>query len=140
MSKAREVIKSLSSLDEDTKKDRMYSQIQKHGENLNKIFKTDLDPIKLSKKLFSLENKMHHANVMYINGDTEYDEHEKIEKQVLAAVDKILGYKAKKIPVINNDDARGYALKIDDDWISKNRVPIYTDMGGYGILAPDFRE
>lgn len=137
MSKAGNFLKSI---EEDTKKDRMYAQIQKHGENINKIFKTGIDPIKLSKKLFSLENKMHHANVMYINGDMEADEHDKVEKQVLAAVDKVLGYKSKKIPVINNDDARGYALKIKDDWVNSNRATIYTDMGGYGILAPDFRE
>ena len=128
----------LESIKEDTKKDRMYTQIQKHGENLNKIFKTDMDPVALCKKLLSLENKMRHANTKAINGDMEKEEQDKIEKQVLDAVDKILGFRAKHIPVFNNDDARGYALKIDDDWISKNKATLYSDMGGYGILAPDF--
>lgn len=125
---------------EDTKKDRMYSQIERHGNNLNKIFKTGMDPIALCKKLFSLEKKMRKAAVDDNNGDIERSEYDKIEKQILASVDKLLGYKAKKIPVIVNDDSRGYALKIDDDWVHKNNVTIYTDMGGYGILAPNYSE
>ena len=37
-----------------------------------------------------------------------------------------------------NLDPRGYALKIDQEGNSK---PLsYTDMGGYGILAPDWDE
>jgi hypothetical protein len=31
-------------------------------------------------------------------------------------------------------------LKIDSDWVHDKGVSIYTDMGGYGILAPNFRE
>jgi len=134
MTKAKEFL----TLTEDTKKDRMYSQIKKHGENLNAIFKTDLDPIALSKKLFALERKLQQANMDAANGDIKDVEQDRIEKQVLAAVDKLLGYKAKNIPVFNNDDPRGFSLKIDDAWVHKNNVSIYTDMGGYGILAPDF--
>lgn len=43
-----------------------------------------------------------------------------------------------------NLDPRGYALKLDDgaysrDPQSNNYMPItYTDMGGYGILAPEW--
>lgn len=127
---------------EDTKKDRMYAQIQKHGERLNAIFNTGLDPVALCKKLFSLENKLRHANTMYTNGDWESDRTDQVEKEVMAKVDKILGYKAKKIPVFNNDDPRGYSLKIENDWMHSHqgKTPLYTDMGGYGILAPDFRE
>lgn len=40
-----------------------------------------------------------------------------------------------------NRDPRGYALKLDDTWTREyNRMAdllLYTDMGGYGILAPD---
>jgi hypothetical protein len=31
-------------------------------------------------------------------------------------------------------------LKIDDDYVRKNNIDIYKDFGGYGIIAPDFRE
>jgi hypothetical protein len=137
MSKAGEFLKTVS---EDTKKDRMYVQIERHGNNLNKIFKTGMDPVALCKKLFSLETKMRRATVADNNGDIEWSEYDKIEKEILAKVDKILGYKVKKIPVFVNSDARGYALKIKDDWLRKNDITLYTDMGGYGILAPDFRE
>ncbi len=47
----------------------------------------------------------------------------------------------KKVPVFLNGDARGYALKINDSYVKilqtvgKN---IYTDLGGYGIICPDF--
>ena len=37
-----------------------------------------------------------------------------------------------------NFDARGYALKFFEDF-SKDK-PIHKDWGGYGIIAPDFRE
>jgi hypothetical protein len=136
MSKAGDVLQLM----EDTKKDRMYAQIQKHGENLNKIFKTGLDPVALCKKLFSLENKMRHTNLQSDNGTIELDKADEIEKDILAKVDKILGFKAKKIPVFNNGDSRGYALKIEPDWIHSHKASLFTDMGGYGILAPDFSE
>jgi hypothetical protein len=137
MSKAGEFLKNLT---EDTKKERMYADIERHGNNLNNIFKTDLDPVALCKKLFSLEVKLRKANVQYNDGDIEPAEHEKIEKQILASVDKILGYKAKKVSVYNNSDSRGSALKIRSDWIYKNNSNLHTDMGGDGVLAPDFRE
>jgi len=132
--------KFLQNINEDTKKDRMNTQIERHGNNLNKIFKTDMDPVALSKKLFSLEIKMRKAAMDYNNGDIEQSEYNKIEIEILAKVDKILGYKAKKIPVFANSDSRGSALKIKGDWVHKNNATIYTDMGGYGILAPDFRD
>lgn len=127
---------------EDTKKDQMYSKIQKHGEQLNSIFKTDLNPVALCKKLFSLENKMRRAALQYSNGDMESDEEDKIEKEILDKVDKILGFRAKKIPVFINSDPRGYSLKIDDEWMRNkgDKTPLYRDFGGYGILAPDFKE
>ena len=42
-------------------KEKMYQQIEKHGEDLKVIFKlsTDVDSIKLCKQLFRLENKAH---------------------------------------------------------------------------------
>ena len=50
--------------------------------------------------------------------------------------------KVKKIlntnEVFLNGDPRGYALKLCDQF-SKDKI-IYKDWGGYGIIAPDFRE
>ena len=37
-----------------------------------------------------------------------------------------------------NGDCRGYALKLEDD-VARD-LAIYKDWGGYGIIAPDFKE
>jgi hypothetical protein len=42
-----------------TKHERIYQQIENHGSNLNAIFHTGLDNIKLAKKLYSLAVKAH---------------------------------------------------------------------------------
>lgn len=41
------------------------------------------------------------------------------------------------VPVFLNRDPRGYALKIDDEWMRKHDAKLYRDWGGYGIIAPD---
>ena len=42
------------------------------------------------------------------------------------------------VPVFVNKDARGYALKIDDEWMRAHPgVWLHSDWGGYGILAPE---
>jgi uncharacterized protein related to proFAR isomerase len=137
------------------KKERMYEQIRKHGENLNQVFGLNKDPIKLAKKLHSLEIKANHAatcllntntlNLIELNRQTGYDvkqatedEQEAFFENILNKVDKILNFKAKNIPVYINYDARGYTLKIKDDYVKQNNLKIYTDWGGYGIIAPDF--
>ena len=126
------------------KKERMYQQIENHGANLNAIFETGMDNVKLAKKLHSLEVKAHKLAEDYcngVNGVTTDNFDEKCEP-ILKAVDKILNYTRKGVPVFVNGDARGYALKIDDNWTagynSKAEKRIYTDWGGYGILAPEF--
>lgn len=44
------------------------------------------------------------------------------------------------VPVFVNSDPRGYALKIENDWMRAHGGNLHRDMGGYGILAPDFSE
>jgi len=138
-----------------TKRDRMYRQIEAHGANLNALFNTGLDNIKLCKKLHSLEVKAHHAttcllntntlNLLELNRFTGYDVKQATEEEqdaffgkILDSVDKILKFREKKIPVFINYDARGYTLKIKDDYVKANNLTIYQDWGGYGILAPEF--
>ena len=120
------------------KKERMYDQIKTHGDNLNKIFHTQLDNITLSKKLFRLENKGNRIALDYCNGDIEEDYFDTEKEKILKSVDKILNFSKQNIPVFFNSDPRGYALKIKDDYTRD--ITIYRDWGGYGILAPDFRE
>ena len=55
-------------------------------------------------------------------------------------LDKVQAILKNKKNIFVNGDARGYALKIDDDYIRVNNFNIYRDFGGYGIIAPDFKE
>lgn len=135
------------------KHDRMYQQIEKHGADLNKIFKTEFDNVKLCKKLLTLENKAHHAttclcntntlDLLELNRFTGYDVKQTTEEEqdaffekILNSVDKILNFKAQNIPVFINHDPRGYALKIKSEYCQG--LQIHQDFGGYGILAPEF--
>ena len=132
------------------KHDRMYGQIENHGANLNAIFNTGLDNIKLAKKLHSLEVKAHKLAEDYCNGvnDVNTDNWDEKCEPILKAVRKVLNmtdtYKPQcTIPVFINGDARGYALKIRDEYMTKcshlnGYNKLYKDWGGYGILAPEF--
>ena len=137
------------------KKDTMYAKIERHGEELIKFFNLDktIDPVKLSKRLFSLENKAHHAttclcntNTLYLlelNRFTGYDVKQATEKEEDEFFDKIRKRLANIIGEDNvekcfiNHDPRGFALKIKEEY-SKDFY--YHDFGGYGILAPNFNE
>lgn len=135
------------------KKELMYSQIEKHGANLNSIFNTKFDNITLCKKLLRIERKANFAatclcntntlNLLELNKYTGWDvkqttEQEQdmffdnIEKQVL----KIIGESFKDALHINLDP-RGYTLKLKTEFVKGNNI-LYKDFGGYGILAPDF--
>lgn len=120
-----------------SKKELMYQQILQHGINLNAIFNTGLEPIELCKKLLRLERKAHKIAIDYCNGDngiTSENIDERTEP-ILKALYKIIGI---KYTFIFNGDCRGYALKISDKTVRENKLQIHTDLGGYGILAPDF--
>jgi hypothetical protein len=114
------------------KKVHVYKMIEKHGNNLKAIFNIDEDSVKLCKRLFRLENKAHKLATDYCNGDFQGD----VETESNKIVDKV-----KKILKTNeiffNGDARGYALKFNEEF-SKDKY-IHNDLGGYGIVAPDFR-
>ena len=125
-----------------TKHDRMYARIQEHGENLNSIFDTELDPITLCKKLRRLEVKAHRLAEDYCNGTngvTTENWDAKCEP-ILKAVFRLLPIHRESSGIFINGDARGYALKIDSETVKENALDIFTDWGGYGVLAPDFSE
>lgn len=113
----------------------MYQRIEKHGDNLKSIFNLDVDSVKLCKQLFRLENKAHKLALDYCNGLFEGDIDKESEK-ILFKVAKLLN--TNTFNMFFNSDARGYALKFFEDF-SKDK-PIHKDWGGYGIIAPDFRE
>ena len=123
----------------DNKKEILYSRITKHGQNLKAVFNLDqdIDPVKLCKRLFRLENKAHKLALDFCNGEIDQLEWDQKADKILTKVEAIL--KNKKVLFLNGD-ARGYALKIDDGYIRNNNLNIHKDWGGYGIVAPDFRE
>ena len=120
------------------KKELLYQRINEHGKNLNNIFHTDIDNISLCKKLFRLENKGNRLATDYCNGNIEENYFDIEKEKTLKSVNKILNFIKLNIPVFFNSDPRGYALKIEDDFIKD--IAIHKDWGGYGILAPDFKE
>ena len=124
------------------KHDRMYEKIEQHGINLNTIFNTGIEPVKLCKKLFRLENKLHALAEDYCNAKINENEFEIESKKGLKAVNKILKFSGigKDVPVFFNHDPRGCALKINDEYINDNNIKIERDFGGYGLIAPDFRD
>ena len=114
----------------------MNKRIKEHGDNLKAIFNLNVDSVKLSKQLFRLENKAHRLATDYCNGLVDYEVVEKESEKILSKVAKLLN--TNKFNMFFNTDARGYALKFFEDF-SKNKK-IHKDWGGYGIIAPDFRE
>jgi hypothetical protein len=118
-------------------KEQLYADITAHGEQLQAIFKLDGDPVQLCKRLFRIENEAHRIATQYCNGDIDEQVYEHERARILAKVDCILNYTVKRIPVLFNGDARGYTLKISDEYARD--LTIYRDMGGYGIIAPDLR-
>ena len=116
-------------------------RIKLHGERLQAIFPESRgrDPIALCKALRRIEVRMERFR---LDQDIEaravsLAEEDRIYRRALAAVDKLLEYRAAKVPVFINSDPRGYALKIQDTWMREHGAELETDWGGYGILAPE---
>ena len=122
----------------------MYKNISAHGENLRKIFSfpVTVNMIPVCKKLFSLENKTNKIIVDYCNGFIDCDTVDYASDKTyntLLFILRLQHFTLLAKALFINIDPRGYALKINVDYVRDNNIVIYTDMGGYGILAPDFR-
>ena len=125
------------------KKQLMYDRINAHGQQLKSIFKLDpnIDPIKLCKQLFRLESKAHKLAEDGCNG-VIYDTKPQAE-EIVKKVCKILNIPYEAERVFFNGDPRGYALKFTSRYsryLRSCNINIHQDWGGYGIIAPDFRE
>jgi hypothetical protein len=122
------------------KKEKLYQRIEKHGKELNNLFTINEEPVKLCKKLFRLESKAHKLSTQYCNGDIDMGTWEKESESILNKVKEILNPENADVEVFLDGDPRGYALKIRFDDTDVRRHEIHTDMGGYGIISPDFRK
>ena len=112
-------------------------QVIKHGNDLNRIFNTGIDPVKLCRALRRIEAKAGQLALAYCNGDID-DITDTQKEEILKAVDKLLNFYKAGIAVVFNLDPRGYALKIDDEEMRTKNLVLYRDWGGYGIIAPEF--
>lgn len=122
----------------------MYAAIENHGNRLNAIFNTGLDPVALCKSLFRLENKA--TRLIEFEDRTGIDQTEALAKVTVSAR-KILFPDAPKknleayakLPLMMavqiNEDPRGNALKI----FGRPDLDLPRDAGGEDcIIAPDF--
>ncbi len=112
--------------------------IKKHGRQLLAIFPNaqEQDPVKICKKLRRFEQQANQAAIDLCNIPNYQDKAEAIWAGVAAHVHNLLGHGGAPIEI--NRDPRGWALKISDEWMRKHDTRLYKDMGGYGILAPEF--
>lgn len=111
-------------------------KVYDHGEKLNKIFGLSENPILLCKRLRRIEKIGHKLSEDYCNGikqDIDLELHKLYDKVI-----KLLGN--TKIPINLNTDARGYFLKINNQYVKDNNLNIPIDWGGYGLIAPDLKE
>lgn len=128
-----------------SKKERMCTRIQEHGENLLAIFPgaVERDPVKLCKKLRKLEGEAGKFALDYCNGDWQPKDENEVEWRTNVYLGKLcailgIGFsRAEEMGIFINLDPRGYALKIGDAWVRANDFRLHRDMGGYGIIAPD---
>ena len=130
---------------------RKYEAIRAHGENLLAIFPnaTERNPVSLCKRLRRLEAKASRICLDCCNGNFDEGANgEKLDAALDAILDKvnsILGNNPedllRAVPVFVNRDPRGYALKISSEWTfaycQQTGRRIYSDWGGYGIIAPE---
>ena len=120
---------------------------QNHFNHLAAIFPglRGRDPLNTCRALRRLEVEVTRWSEAVCNGDIDPSEDER--RSTLDAFDRrlirILGA-AQDDPAAMalhiNLDPRGYALKLDDEYVRANDIEIYRDWGGYGIIAPDLSE
>ena len=123
-------------------KAEMYKKIRQHGETVLKLFPEakEKDPVKLCKKLRMYELKISAITLALCN--EEKVDHEKADRELDRLYIKVdcllLSEPQERVAFIINRDPRGYALKIPTEDQRIKEYGLYRDLGGYGILAPNF--
>jgi hypothetical protein len=120
--------------------------ITRHGNTLLAIFPdaNEKDPVALCKKLRRIETRVSRAAEAYCNGEISSNGWTVAEEKALDELIRLFVPQSSELlkAFYINGDPRGYALKMDDAWTRQfNRTTtgdrLHSDMGGYGILAPD---
>lgn len=92
-------------------------------------------------KLRRIEASANRAAVLSCNGDLTPEQEEKQDERTRKQVEDLLPRLSQYGGLMINGDPRGYTLKIYSEKVEALKatgLSIYTDFGGYGILAPDF--
>jgi hypothetical protein len=114
---------------------KMYAKIENHGNQLNAIFNTGIEPIALCKKLHRLELKANRIATDWCNGVIDSENIDRYTEPIMQLVRKILG---TKYSIVFNGDARGYALKIPSKVMAEHNLKLHQDWGSNGIISPEF--
>jgi len=109
-------------------------EFMRHLEVLRKLSGVDHPyPFEVYFKLLRLENKATRLTTQQCNGEGNYEAQEKALEKIRVKVGELLpNLKTFQL----NGDPRGYALKVSESEAKELRM--YSDWGGYGILAPTF--
>lgn len=109
----------------------------RHLSNLSAIIGQTYGETKHTFKLLKvIEGNGHRMAVAYCNGEID-------SEQWFKFIDELRPKMAKLLPlnvlrnIHFNGDARGYFLKLNDDFVRENKLAIHTDWGGYGIFCPE---
>lgn len=126
-----------------TKKERRQEALNRHYaflERLSEFLGKKQDGKKMSLALLKLEREAHKAATDYCNGENGMttEKWETVTDQIRFEVEKTFDSAVPGLMI--NGDARGYALKIDDEMVRHHypsEIGFYRDWGGYGILSPE---
>jgi hypothetical protein len=105
-----------------------------HHRALESLATNGQSGLQLWRKLRRIEKRAHSFATAYCNGDIDSAEWELFTEEFTQSVAEVFGQLPQGFFV--NGDARGYALKLDNEKVT---IPqgMDTDWGGYGILAAE---
>lgn len=120
-----------------TKKQIRKIELEKHYKRCEQLALSCgivIDGKKLSNKLWALETIAHTRATEYCNGVIDCDKWEEVSQTIEDEVQSLFKNNLKGLFI--NGDARGYALKINDEITTLYYNFLHKDWGGYGILSP----
>lgn len=126
-----------------TKAKRKQAQLENHYKALEMLLaacggnKTKLRIETISNRLRALEAKYNRLATDYCNGDISTDKWGEVSGEGEKEVQYYFNGNLKGLQI--NGDARGYALKINDETKRTvyQEINLQTDWGGNGLLAPE---
>lgn len=108
----------------------------RHIDILGKIFGWDVqNPFELYEILLKAEREARRQTTKECNEAISDEESEKWSENFIRRLTKNLGIDKMPDGFFINYDPRGYALKMKEGTFPQG---LWTDWGGYGILAPEF--